>query len=94
MPSMQEQWRCDVTPVGWVLEKIFGACVAARTEDSRWCTEGTSDSPMMCSRSRTGGGPPSGTLALKKRLTENVEQGGDAMIAAYVPAEQRSSSLE
>eukprot|EP00965_Chrysotila_dentata_P070386 2325791-Pleurochrysis_carterae.AAC.1 len=32
--------------------------------------------------SRTGGGPPSGTLALKKRLTENVEQGGDAMIAA------------
>eukprot|EP00965_Chrysotila_dentata_P136059 4498429-Pleurochrysis_carterae.AAC.2 len=61
---------------------------------SRWCVEGTSGSPMMCSRSRTGGGPPSGTLASKERLTENVEQGGDAIIAAYVPAEQRSRSLE
>eukprot|EP00965_Chrysotila_dentata_P056730 1882316-Pleurochrysis_carterae.AAC.1 len=49
---------------------------------SRWCTGGISGSPVMWSRSRTGGGPPSGTLALKKRLTENVEQGGDAMIAA------------
>eukprot|EP00965_Chrysotila_dentata_P004067 131586-Pleurochrysis_carterae.AAC.1 len=45
----------------------------------------------MWSRSRTGGGPPSGTLPAKKRLTENVEHGGDATIAAYAPAEQRSS---
>eukprot|EP00965_Chrysotila_dentata_P212933 6187332-Pleurochrysis_carterae.AAC.2 len=61
---------------------------------SRWCAGGTSGSPAMCSRSRTGGGPPSGTSASKKRLTEKVEQGGDAIIAAYVPTEQRSSSLE
>eukprot|EP00965_Chrysotila_dentata_P132823 4391892-Pleurochrysis_carterae.AAC.1 len=37
--------------------------------NSRWCAGGTSGSPVMCSRSRTGGGPPSGTLASKKRLT-------------------------
>eukprot|EP00965_Chrysotila_dentata_P047397 1572320-Pleurochrysis_carterae.AAC.1 len=61
---------------------------------SRWCAGGTSGRPKMCSRSRTGGGPPSGTSASKKRLTEKVKHGGDAMIAAYVPAEQRSRSLE
>eukprot|EP00965_Chrysotila_dentata_P172926 5707109-Pleurochrysis_carterae.AAC.1 len=39
--------------------------------------------PMMFSRSRTGGGPPSGAfLEAKKRLTEKVEQGGDATMAA------------
>eukprot|EP00965_Chrysotila_dentata_P052921 1754766-Pleurochrysis_carterae.AAC.1 len=39
---------------------------------SRWCEGGTFASPMMFERSRTGGGLPSGTLAEKKRLTENV----------------------
>eukprot|EP00965_Chrysotila_dentata_P248605 6208433-Pleurochrysis_carterae.AAC.3 len=68
--------------------RLGGVTLSARRE------EGTSGRPMMCSRSRTGGGPPSGTSASKKRLTEKVEHGGDAMIAAYVPAEQRSRSLE
>eukprot|EP00965_Chrysotila_dentata_P089286 2948427-Pleurochrysis_carterae.AAC.1 len=46
----------------------------------------------MCSRSRTGGGPPSGAaLDEKKRETEKVEQGGEATIAAYEPDLQRSS---
>eukprot|EP00965_Chrysotila_dentata_P259772 6213675-Pleurochrysis_carterae.AAC.2 len=49
---------------------------------SRRCEGGTSASPMTFERSRTGGGPPSDTLAEKKRLTENVEQGGEAMTAA------------
>eukprot|EP00965_Chrysotila_dentata_P205518 6183000-Pleurochrysis_carterae.AAC.3 len=53
-----------------------------------------SGSPVVWSRSRTGGGPPSGTSAVKNRLTENVEHGGEATIAANTPAEQRSSSLE
>eukprot|EP00965_Chrysotila_dentata_P249414 6208879-Pleurochrysis_carterae.AAC.1 len=46
----------------------------------------------MLSRSRTGGGPLSGTLAAKNLLTENVEQGGEAMTAPYALAVQRSSS--
>eukprot|EP00965_Chrysotila_dentata_P153768 5083419-Pleurochrysis_carterae.AAC.3 len=37
----------------------------------------------MWSRSRTGGGPPSGTSAVKNLLTAKVEQGGDATTAAY-----------
>eukprot|EP00965_Chrysotila_dentata_P030990 1032003-Pleurochrysis_carterae.AAC.1 len=37
---------------------------------SRWCASGTFASPEMWSRSRTGGGPPSGTSASKNRLTE------------------------
>eukprot|EP00965_Chrysotila_dentata_P087716 2896182-Pleurochrysis_carterae.AAC.2 len=49
---------------------------------SRWCEGGAFASPMIFSRSRTGGGPPSGTCAENNRLTENVEQGGDAMMAA------------
>eukprot|EP00965_Chrysotila_dentata_P047624 1579436-Pleurochrysis_carterae.AAC.1 len=48
----------------------------------------------MCSRSRTGGGPPSGTSAVKKRDTENVEQGGEATTAAYTPDAHRSSKRE
>eukprot|EP00965_Chrysotila_dentata_P064039 2120686-Pleurochrysis_carterae.AAC.1 len=48
----------------------------------------------MFSRSRTGGGPPSGTLAAKKRDTENVEQGGEATTAAYTPDAHRSSNRE
>eukprot|EP00965_Chrysotila_dentata_P046721 1551377-Pleurochrysis_carterae.AAC.1 len=58
---------------------------------SRWCCGGMSGRPVMLSRSRTGGGPPSGASPVKKRLTENVEHGGEATIAAYTPAEQRSS---
>eukprot|EP00965_Chrysotila_dentata_P211207 6186341-Pleurochrysis_carterae.AAC.1 len=58
---------------------------------SRCCWGGTFGSPMMWFRSRTGGGPPSGTSPAKNRLTENVEQGGEATMAAYAPAEQRSS---
>eukprot|EP00965_Chrysotila_dentata_P069455 2294870-Pleurochrysis_carterae.AAC.1 len=43
-----------------------------------------------CSRERTTGGPPSGeSFDEKCRETENVEQGGDATIAAYSPAAQR-----
>eukprot|EP00965_Chrysotila_dentata_P106370 3513450-Pleurochrysis_carterae.AAC.1 len=50
---------------------------------SRRCEAGTVANPMMFSRSRTGGGPPSGaSLAVKKRLTEKVEHGGDATTAA------------
>eukprot|EP00965_Chrysotila_dentata_P011848 389072-Pleurochrysis_carterae.AAC.1 len=61
--------------------------------NSRACWGGTSGRPRMCSRSRTGGGPPSGAaLEAKKRETENVEQGGEATMAAYVPDLQRSSS--
>eukprot|EP00965_Chrysotila_dentata_P258450 6213222-Pleurochrysis_carterae.AAC.2 len=46
----------------------------------------------MCSRSRTGGGPPSeAALDAKKRDTEKVEQGGEATMAAYAPDLQRSS---
>eukprot|EP00965_Chrysotila_dentata_P214535 6188247-Pleurochrysis_carterae.AAC.2 len=48
----------------------------------------------MLSRSRTGGGPPSGALATKNLLTEKVEHGGEATMAAYAPAEHSSSSLE
>eukprot|EP00965_Chrysotila_dentata_P238394 6202467-Pleurochrysis_carterae.AAC.2 len=48
----------------------------------------------MFARSRTGGGPPSGTSPAKNRLTENVEHGGEATMAAYTPAEQRSSRRE
>eukprot|EP00965_Chrysotila_dentata_P005294 173827-Pleurochrysis_carterae.AAC.3 len=37
----------------------------------------------MCSRSRTGGGPPSEAASdVKKRDTEKVEQGGEATTAA------------
>eukprot|EP00965_Chrysotila_dentata_P226164 6195233-Pleurochrysis_carterae.AAC.4 len=44
----------------------------------------------MWSRSRTGGGPPSGESAEeKKRETEKVEQVGDATTAMYSPAAQR-----
>eukprot|EP00965_Chrysotila_dentata_P141443 4675111-Pleurochrysis_carterae.AAC.1 len=44
-----------------------------------WATSG---SPMTLSRSRTGGGPPSGESGdAKKRETEKVEHGGDAMMA-------------
>eukprot|EP00965_Chrysotila_dentata_P198216 6178655-Pleurochrysis_carterae.AAC.2 len=68
--------------------KRFACC------SSRWCGGGTSGRPVMWSRSRTGGGPPSGTSALKKRLIEKVEQGREATIAANAPAEQRSSSRE
>eukprot|EP00965_Chrysotila_dentata_P176733 5836997-Pleurochrysis_carterae.AAC.1 len=40
----------------------------------------------MCSRSRTGGGPPSGAVSdEKKREIEKVEQGGEATIAVYEP---------
>eukprot|EP00965_Chrysotila_dentata_P226699 6195576-Pleurochrysis_carterae.AAC.4 len=60
----------------------------------RACCGGTSSNPVMWSRSRTGGGPPSGRLAVKNLLTENVEQGGAATMAAYVPEEQRSSKRE
>eukprot|EP00965_Chrysotila_dentata_P000567 18540-Pleurochrysis_carterae.AAC.3 len=49
---------------------------------------------MMWSLSRTSGGPPSGTSPVKNRLTEKVEQGGEATTAAYTPAAQRSSSRE
>eukprot|EP00965_Chrysotila_dentata_P058952 1956772-Pleurochrysis_carterae.AAC.1 len=42
---------------------------------SRRCEGGTFARPMTFSRSRTGGGPPSGTFAEKNLLTENVEQG-------------------
>eukprot|EP00965_Chrysotila_dentata_P172233 5683655-Pleurochrysis_carterae.AAC.5 len=45
----------------------------------------------MLFRSRTGGGPPSGASPVKNRLTEKVEHGGEATMAAYTPAEQRSS---
>eukprot|EP00965_Chrysotila_dentata_P051196 1696642-Pleurochrysis_carterae.AAC.1 len=51
--------------------------------NSRRCTGGTSGKPMMCSRSRTGDGPPSVASGLwNSRETEKVEQGGDAMTAA------------
>eukprot|EP00965_Chrysotila_dentata_P038805 1289807-Pleurochrysis_carterae.AAC.2 len=36
-------------------------------------------SPIIWSRSRTGGGPPSGASPVKNRLTENVEHGGEAI---------------
>eukprot|EP00965_Chrysotila_dentata_P213956 6187945-Pleurochrysis_carterae.AAC.2 len=52
---------------------------------SRWWCAGTSGSPMICSRSRTGGGPPSGASAVKKRLTEKVEQGGEAARSCLLP---------
>eukprot|EP00965_Chrysotila_dentata_P037946 1261283-Pleurochrysis_carterae.AAC.1 len=55
---------------------------------SRWCWGGTFGSPEMWFRSRTGGGPPSGTSPSKNLLTEKVEHGGDAITAAYVPAVQ------
>eukprot|EP00965_Chrysotila_dentata_P156099 5157439-Pleurochrysis_carterae.AAC.3 len=43
----------------------------------------TSGRPKTFSLSRTGGGPPSSELGEeKKRDTENVEHGGEAMIAA------------
>eukprot|EP00965_Chrysotila_dentata_P066160 2190112-Pleurochrysis_carterae.AAC.2 len=43
----------------------------------------TSGRPKTCSLSRTGGGPPSLELGdEKKRDTEKVEHGGEAMIAA------------
>eukprot|EP00965_Chrysotila_dentata_P134815 4458969-Pleurochrysis_carterae.AAC.1 len=59
---------------------------------SRKCWGGTSGRPSMCSRSRTGGGPPSdAALDAKKRDTEKVEQGGEATMAAYMPDLQRSS---
>eukprot|EP00965_Chrysotila_dentata_P257487 6212899-Pleurochrysis_carterae.AAC.1 len=61
---------------------------------SRLCCAGTSGRPVMCSRSRTGGGPPSGTLPSKNPVTEKVEQGGEATTAAKVPEEQRSSKRE
>eukprot|EP00965_Chrysotila_dentata_P136358 4509437-Pleurochrysis_carterae.AAC.2 len=68
--------------------RTFACC------SSRWCCGGTSGSPVMLARSRTGGGPPSGTSPAKKRLTENVEHGGEATMAAYAPAEQRSRRRE
>eukprot|EP00965_Chrysotila_dentata_P163156 5388207-Pleurochrysis_carterae.AAC.3 len=49
---------------------------------SRACCSGTSGSPITWSRLRTGGGPPSATDgAEKKRETEKVEQGGEAITA-------------
>eukprot|EP00965_Chrysotila_dentata_P132970 4396620-Pleurochrysis_carterae.AAC.1 len=59
-----------------------------RTSSFAWCSSraccgGTLGRPPICSRVRTGGGPPSGeSLEEKKRDTEKVEQGGDATIAA------------
>eukprot|EP00965_Chrysotila_dentata_P180976 5973870-Pleurochrysis_carterae.AAC.1 len=59
----------------------------------RRCEGGTSSNPMMFNRSRTGGGPPSGTfLAEKNLLTDNVEHGGDATTAAKCPTVHFSSS--
>eukprot|EP00965_Chrysotila_dentata_P172048 5677524-Pleurochrysis_carterae.AAC.2 len=50
---------------------------------SRVCSIATSGRPITCSRSRTGGGPPSAAESLlKKRDTENVEHGDDAITAA------------
>eukprot|EP00965_Chrysotila_dentata_P180153 5948632-Pleurochrysis_carterae.AAC.4 len=49
---------------------------------SRRCWGGTSGRLMMWSRSRTRGGLPSATLAVKNLLTEKVEQGGEATTAA------------
>eukprot|EP00965_Chrysotila_dentata_P212616 6187141-Pleurochrysis_carterae.AAC.4 len=50
---------------------------------SRWCCAGTVGSPITLSLSRTGGGLPSAaSLQRKKRDTENVEQGGEATMAA------------
>eukprot|EP00965_Chrysotila_dentata_P052859 1753062-Pleurochrysis_carterae.AAC.1 len=49
---------------------------------SRACLIATSGRPITCSRSRTGGGPPSAAESLlKKRDTENVEHGGKAITA-------------
>eukprot|EP00965_Chrysotila_dentata_P176169 5816951-Pleurochrysis_carterae.AAC.1 len=46
--------------------------------------------PITCSLSRTGGGPPSAAVSLlKKRDAENVEQGDEAITAAYYPSAQR-----
>eukprot|EP00965_Chrysotila_dentata_P028411 943750-Pleurochrysis_carterae.AAC.1 len=57
---------------------------------SRACSLGTSGRPRGYSRVRTTGGPPSGeSRDAKLRETENVEQGGDATIAAYSPAAHR-----
>eukprot|EP00965_Chrysotila_dentata_P144790 4782330-Pleurochrysis_carterae.AAC.1 len=59
---------------------------------SRWCSFGTFWRPKGCSRVRTTGGPPSGeSLYVKWREMENVEQGGDATMAAYSPAAHRWS---
>eukprot|EP00965_Chrysotila_dentata_P254728 6211978-Pleurochrysis_carterae.AAC.1 len=50
--------------------------------NSRACSGGTCGSFKMCSRSRTGGGPPSGVLSLvKNRETEKDEHGGEAKTA-------------
>eukprot|EP00965_Chrysotila_dentata_P222069 6192749-Pleurochrysis_carterae.AAC.1 len=48
----------------------------------------------MLSRSRSGGGPPSGESGVgKKRATENVEHGGEAKMAANdaIPSGQGKS---
>eukprot|EP00965_Chrysotila_dentata_P170299 5621148-Pleurochrysis_carterae.AAC.1 len=71
----------------------MGPCRACMKNGEATCplSAGCSSSPKLWSRSRTGGGPPSGTLPAKKRLTEIVEHGGEATIAVYAPTEQRSS---
>eukprot|EP00965_Chrysotila_dentata_P108311 3577554-Pleurochrysis_carterae.AAC.1 len=49
---------------------------------SRSCLGSTLGRPSTCSRSRTGGGPPSDASGeSKKRATEEVEHGGDATMA-------------
>eukprot|EP00965_Chrysotila_dentata_P156839 5182455-Pleurochrysis_carterae.AAC.1 len=49
---------------------------------SRACCGGMLGRPRMCSRSRTGGGPPLDAASeAKKRDTEKVEQGGEATMA-------------
>eukprot|EP00965_Chrysotila_dentata_P098576 3258488-Pleurochrysis_carterae.AAC.4 len=84
--GMQEDWRSHVTAIGGMLEDVFGAGISsgAKQRDGAFpqkvrlrkfalmlCRD-VQGSPAMCSRSRTGGGPPSGTSASKNRVTEKV----------------------
>eukprot|EP00965_Chrysotila_dentata_P159598 5272507-Pleurochrysis_carterae.AAC.2 len=85
-----------MTAVSWMLQEVFGARISCGSEQRHCALDEqvrlrTFGRPVMCSRSRTGGRPPSGTSAVKKRVTENVEQGGEATTAAYTSDEQRSS---
>eukprot|EP00965_Chrysotila_dentata_P230124 6197588-Pleurochrysis_carterae.AAC.2 len=78
MSLVKEKRGSDVTPVGWVLEKVLSACVARGAR--KRC--GSLHEEVSLFEFTTGGGPPSGTFAAKNRLTEKVEHGGDATMAA------------
>eukprot|EP00965_Chrysotila_dentata_P217839 6190249-Pleurochrysis_carterae.AAC.2 len=78
--GVQINRRGEMSTVRWVLDDVFTTGVASGA--SRECCGGTFGRPRMCSRSRTGGGPPSdAAFDAKKREIEKVEQGGEATMA-------------